>query len=105
MSVINTRLAVGTGLTATEAFGDTPPTVTLSVTDYASIAAHGALGDTAHDLDQGTEALNLAEVQTGYVYFGASDTNGSWRIRPSGTDLLIERRESGSWVAKTTITP
>ncbi len=36
-------------------------------------------------------------------YFGASDTDGSWRIVRTGNNLAIERRESGSWVEKSLI--
>ena len=36
-------------------------------------------------------------------YFGPAGTDGSWRIVRSGNDLQIERRESGSWVSKSTI--
>jgi hypothetical protein len=38
------------------------------------------------------------------VVFGAESTDGSWRIDPSGTDLLIQRRVSGAWVTKLTVT-
>jgi len=38
-------------------------------------------------------------------YFGDSSTNGSWRIVRSGNNLIMERRETGSWVTKQTITP
>lgn len=34
---------------------------------------------------------------------GDPATDGSWRLSISGTDLLIQRRESGSWVTKQTI--
>jgi hypothetical protein len=34
------------------------------------------------------------------VYFGSPTTNGSYRIVRDGDNLNIERRESGSWVAK-----
>ena len=40
-----------------------------------------------------------------YFYFGAEGTDGSWRIGRSGNNLVFERRESGSWVTKSTITP
>lgn len=33
-------------------------------------------------------------------YFGDENTDGSWRITVSGTNLLVERRESGVWVEK-----
>jgi hypothetical protein len=38
------------------------------------------------------------------VYFGGDVSDGSWRIVRSGNDLVIERRVSGSWVTKSTIT-
>jgi hypothetical protein len=37
------------------------------------------------------------------VYFGSAATDGSWRIVRSGTGLYFERRESGSWVTKSTL--
>jgi len=40
---------------------------------------------------------------TGAYYFGDSGTDGSWRITRSGNDLVIQRRVSGSWVTKSTI--
>lgn len=36
-------------------------------------------------------------------YFGDPTTDTSWRITRSGNDLVIQRRESGSWVTKSTI--
>jgi len=38
-------------------------------------------------------------------YFGAIDTDGSWRIIKSGNDLVFERRESSIWVEKGSMTP
>ena len=38
-----------------------------------------------------------------YHYFGKTDVDGTWRIGRSGNDLVIERRESGSYVTKQTI--
>lgn len=37
------------------------------------------------------------------LYFGDPTTNGTWRITRSGTGLVIQRRESGSYVTKSTI--
>lgn len=50
------------------------------------------------DIVNPTSNVNLPSG--GAVYFGDSATNGSWRIIRSGNDLVIERRESGSWVEK-----
>ena len=33
-------------------------------------------------------------------YFGDKNTNGSWRIRVNGNDLVRERREAGVWIEK-----
>ncbi len=40
-----------------------------------------------------------------WYYFGDESTDGSWRIGRSGNNLVMERRESSSWVTKDTITP
>jgi hypothetical protein len=37
------------------------------------------------------------------LYFGSSTSDGSWRMMPSGADLLIQKRVSGAWVTKSTI--
>lgn len=39
------------------------------------------------------------------VYFGADDTDGSWRIIRSGNDFVFQRRESGTWVEKGSMLP
>jgi hypothetical protein len=39
----------------------------------------------------------------GAYYFGADTSDGSWRITRSGNNLVIQRRESGNWVTKSTI--
>ena len=49
-------------------------------------------------LYQDTATIQVAE--DGYIYFGEKDTDGSWRIGRSGNDWNIERRESGTYVAK-----
>ena len=46
---------------------------------------------------------DLATIQVdddGWIYFGGKDTDGSWRIGRSGTAWNMERRESGTYVAK-----
>jgi len=40
---------------------------------------------------------------TGAYYLGNSGTDGSWRITRSGNDLVIQRREAGNWVTKSTV--
>ena len=51
----------------------------------------------------GSESYELGS--TYYIYYGDSDTNGSWRTGRDGNNLVQQRRESGSWVTKDTITP
>lgn len=38
-------------------------------------------------------------------YIGDKTTDGSWRFVTSGANLVIQKRESGNWVTKQTITP
>lgn len=50
------------------------------------------------------EHTNDMEIGDANAYYmGDSATDGSWRIVRSGIDLVFERRESGSWVTKSTI--
>jgi hypothetical protein len=64
----------------------------------------GTRGDvliTAPNLNlQSNKIINTAEF-----YFGDPNTDGTYRIRPSGNNLITERREGGVWVTKQTITP
>ena len=41
----------------------------------------------------------------GTVYFGDPDTNGSWRMRQLGNNLVVERREAGNWIEKGVFEP
>jgi len=34
------------------------------------------------------------------AYLGDSETNGSWRLNKTSTQLLVQRRESGTWETK-----
>ena len=48
--------------------------------------------------------FNDVEIpSTNAYYLGDTTTDGSWRFIRSGTNLVIERRESASWVTKSTI--
>jgi hypothetical protein len=44
-------------------------------------------------------------TNTSHMYFGDPNTDGTYRIRPDGANLITERRESGVWITKQTITP
>lgn len=73
----------------------------------------GVLGDSPNDVvitgnikASGTiTGTNHIAGSADFFYFGDPTTDGSWRIGRSGNNLVFERRESGSWVTKQTITP
>jgi hypothetical protein len=48
----------------------------------------------------GATSNEFALAATTYLYFGPSGTDGTWRIGRSGNNLVIERRETGSYVEK-----
>ena len=48
----------------------------------------------------GNRVLNAAAF-----YFGPVDTDGTWRFIPSGSDLVVQLRESGTYNTKGTWTP
>lgn len=50
-----------------------------------------------------TAASDFIGASTSCLYLGATGTDGSWRFCRSSNDLVIQRRESGSWVTKSTI--
>ena len=52
-----------------------------------------------------TWSANPEIAQDGAFYFGAKGTDGSWRLIRDGNNLLLQRRESGTWTTKTTFTP
>lgn len=62
---------------------------------------------------EGATSLALAIDQNGAISFpfnsaigchwGRPGTNGSWRLCPSGTGMVFARRESDSWVTKSTL--
>lgn len=57
---------------------------------------------------KGTGVVNMtgegAQVAaTKAYYIGAPGTDGSWRFIVSGADLVIQKRVTGSWVTKSTI--
>jgi hypothetical protein len=54
---------------------------------------HETTGDWYHTGDTKVDS-------TSYTYIGDSATNGSWRFYINGTDLVFERRESGTWIEK-----
>lgn len=49
--------------------------------------------------------FNAMPQNSGALYFGDPTVDGTWAIVVSGTGLVIQRRESGSWVTKGGFTP
>jgi hypothetical protein len=75
-----------------------------SAANYADFAVSSA-GNLTVTPSGGLASLvgDFAVASTNYHYWGASTVDGSWRIGRSGNDIVIERRESGVWVTKSTI--
>lgn len=47
--------------------------------------------------------INMINNGTNYLYYGDSDTDGSWRVVLEGGDLKHQKRVAGTWVTKQTI--
>ncbi len=89
--------------------------VALRISAYNWGAGGGALqltlnydgGNVAINQAVATSALDVAgDVEVGAAnahYFGDPTTDGTWKFVRSGNDLLAQRRESGSYVTKQTI--
>lgn len=56
------------------------------------------------DYDQLLKKFLERLVTQNCAYFGP-DEDGSWRIIPDGTDLVVQLKELGVWVSKHTFTP
>ncbi len=51
-------------------------------------------------------ADNTVETsEAGMFYWGDPSTDGTWRLTRQGDNLVVQRRESSSWVTKSTFTP
>lgn len=53
----------------------------------------------------GTNSSRFTFDADNVIYYGDEDTDGTWRIIPDGNNLVSQRRESGTYVTKQTITP
>lgn len=80
-----------------------PITGALIVTGGVGIGGDVWLGSGLNVQGDASVTGALVQAATEYHYFGDTATDGSWRIGRSGTDLVIERLETGSWVTKQTI--
>lgn len=75
--------------------------VDLSLTAAIDLKLDKAGGTVTGDL---TVSGNFIVNSTNEIYLGDEATDGSWRFAQSGSDLVIQRRESSVWVTKSTIT-
>ena len=73
----------------------------------ADVAAGAAIAGSKVDPDFGAQVVQT----TGAVQCGASDafrlggdSDGSWRVQVSGADLVFQKKETGTWNTKHTIT-
>jgi type IV secretory pathway VirB9-like protein len=86
---------------------DTAPAAIYAKRSADSETAYPLLSDDTGALKVTGVTVNINLSQdptiTG-LYFGDQVTDGSWRIVPSGSSLLIQRLEIGVWVEKTSIT-
>jgi hypothetical protein len=76
---------------------------TLNDAVAAAIAAKSTAEAVAADLAgfmAGTFTTDVEMPIDKHIYIGDKNTNGSWRIRIDGNDLVNERRESGIWTEK-----
>ena len=82
------------GIATTAVSGDT---LTVTATEADTLATVTGRGNST--------TTDILVGSTNAFYFGASDVDGTWRIVRSGNNLVFERRESGSYVTKFTMTP
>lgn len=90
---------------ANNEIGATIEAVTTDVTstseDFDLVFNTMAAGSTAAERFRLSDSG--AEITSGAAYYlGARGTDGTWRIVRSGDDLLLQQRESGSYVTKQT---
>lgn len=59
---------------------------------FSGLSINGTLSATT------LQSSNTYIESTGYLYFGDSSTDGSWRMSISGVNFIIEKRVSGNWI-------
>jgi len=59
---------------------------------FSGLSVNGTLSATT------LQSSNTYIESTGYLYFGDSSTNGSWRMSISGSDFIVEKRVGGNWI-------
>jgi hypothetical protein len=69
---------------------------------FGTTSGAGAITDKYALLSEASGA-DIQLTSDAVTYIGDKNTDGSWRYRINGTDLVHERRESSIWVTKQTI--
>lgn len=92
------RNAADTAFEAFTPLTTVPPGGSSGEVQYNNAGAFG--GITGSAVSGSTVTFDQMVLTSQVVYLGPSGTDGSWRLRVSGTSLLVERRESSSWVEK-----
>lgn len=89
-----------------QTLGSTNASVILNQSGYSILHADDAevnVGVTANQVDITNASVTVESAFA--MYFGDPATDGTWRMIRSGSNFLVQRRESGSYVTKQTFTP
>lgn len=96
----------GSGMTGVQLGGTTSSFHYLKLS--GTTLQHRLADDSAYapiEASNFTASGDVIGASTSCIYLGATGTDGSWRFCRSSNDLVVSRRESGSWVAKGTWAP
>jgi hypothetical protein len=66
--------------------------LSVTINNMSGLTVNGSLSATT------LQTSNSYIDSTGYLYFGDDNTDGSWRMRISGSDFIVEKRVSGNWI-------
>lgn len=85
-----------------------------SSTNYWLMGSNGILPGADNTYDIGSTAASVRSVYadtdfigttTSFFYWGPTGSDGSWRMGLDSGSMVIQKRESGSWVTKSTLAP
>jgi hypothetical protein len=62
------------------------------INGFSGLSINGTLSATT------LQSSNTYIDSTGYLYFGDSSTDGSWRMSISGVNFIVEKRVGGNWI-------
>jgi hypothetical protein len=68
------------------------PDLYANIDTMTGLTVNGSLSATT------LQTSNSYIESTGYLYFGDDNTNGSWRMRISGSNFIVEKRVGGVWI-------